>query len=177
MKIRPVLVCVGLMATLSIGCDATSRYRVLSLFFDGVPPPPAPARNVTAGEALPTDLALQRIRHSEHGPYAARLCQACHNAAATNALIVPGDQLCFRCHQFKTDKRYVHGPLASGGCTACHDPHNSRYRYLLLSESDTFCLYCHDRQVIAKNPAHANTDAPCTVCHDPHMSDRKYLLR
>ncbi|HVN83273.1 MAG TPA: cytochrome c3 family protein [Candidatus Binatia bacterium] len=176
MKSWTVFTCAGLLAILSAGCDATARYKVLSLLFDGVPPPPTPTPIIPTVEA-PADLVRQRARHSEHGPYAAHLCNACHDATATNALIVPGDQLCFRCHEFKTDKKYVHGPLASGGCTACHDPHNSRYRYLLVSESDTFCLHCHEPQAVAKNPAHAGTEEPCTVCHDPHMSDKQYLVR
>ena len=62
----------------------------------------------------------------------------------------PGNgQLCGRCHELDLTRRYVHGPLASGGCTVCHDPHSSRYRYLLVSDSDGFCLSCHDARRVA----------------------------
>ena len=157
MKFRRVLVWVATGAVLLIGCNATSRYEILSTFFDGVPPP-QPATMTTAGkEAVdPAEaVAAAEFKPRDHGPYAARLCNACHESAATNALVVARDQLCFRCHELKLDKKYIHGPLASGGCLSCHDPHGSRYRYLLVSESSNFCLYCHDRQALDKNRAHA----------------------
>lgn len=177
MTVWRAVACASMMAVLSVGCNATTRYQVLSFFFDGVPVP----KGVPAGAdqaASQTDvLKLQRTRYGEHGPYAAKLCTACHESAANRTFVVPREQLCFRCHEFKIDKKYVHGPLASGGCTACHDPHSSKYRYLLVSESDTFCFYCHDRQAIGKVGAHQGTEEQCTACHNPHMSDKKYLLR
>lgn len=167
-----------IMAALSMGCNPTSRYKVLSFFFDGVPP--LRVTEATQGEngALAKPAAQSRkVVAQGHGPYAARLCGACHESAATNALVVPREQLCFKCHEFRMDKKYIHGPLASGGCTACHDPHSSQYRYLLVSESDGFCLHCHDRQALARTAAHAGVEEQCTACHDAHMSDKKYLLR
>ncbi len=178
MKFWTVLACIASLAMLSIGCDATSRHAVLSVFFDGVPPPQiavAPAGMQTPGPASGT--ASRQVGYRGHGPYAARLCNACHESAATNALVAPREQLCFKCHEFKLDKKYIHGPLASGGCTACHDPHSSQYRYLLISESDNFCLHCHDRQAMAKISAHAGGEEKCTTCHDAHMSNKKFLLK
>jgi len=178
MKLWTVLVFLGTLAVLSIGCSAETRYKILSTIFDGVPPPkpPEPLEAEGAG-APPGAVQVTRIQPRDHGPYAARLCNACHEAAATNAFVVPREQLCFKCHELKLDKKYIHGPLASGGCTACHDPHGSRYRYLLVSESDSFCLYCHDRQDVARVAAHAGASEQCTDCHDAHMSDNEYLLR
>ncbi len=179
MKLRRIAVCVATGAVLFIGCNATSRYEVLSTVFDGVPTPAPAARPATDGQgsASPVAVAVEEFKPRDHGPYAARLCNACHESAATNALVVPREQLCFRCHEIKLDKKYIHGPLASGGCLSCHDPHGSRYRYMLVSEASTFCLYCHDRQAIAKNPAHASLEGQCTDCHDAHMSDKRYLLK
>ncbi len=169
--------CVCVVAVLLVGCNATTRYAVLSFFFDGVPPPAvegeADGAHVHAAKGVPS----RQVGYRQHGPYAAKLCNACHESAATNALVAPGEQLCFRCHEIKLDKRHIHGPLASGGCRACHDPHSSQYRYLLVSESDSFCSHCHDRQSIAGVGAHAGGEEQCTLCHDAHMSDKKYLLR
>jgi len=159
---------------LSIGCDATTRYNVLSTVFDGVPPPSE--EKAVSAEAQ-TSPARPAGRFGDHGPYAAKLCTACHASAASNTFVVPKNELCFHCHDIKIDKKYVHGPLASGGCTSCHDPHGSRYRYLLIAEGDSFCVGCHNPKDVEKNPAHAGVDGHCTSCHDPHMSDRKYLLR
>jgi predicted CXXCH cytochrome family protein len=178
MKIGTVLACVFVAAVLSVGCNATSRYKVLSFLFDGVPPPPSTEAAERGTGGAPADAVPPRkIGYRGHGPYAAKMCDACHVAAATNALVAPAEELCFRCHEFSTDKKYIHGPLASGGCRACHDPHSSQYRYLLVSESDTFCFHCHQPDVVAKSEVHGDIEGECTVCHDAHMSDQQYLLR
>jgi predicted CXXCH cytochrome family protein len=178
MKEVAVVACVCVVTAVLVGCNAPTRYEVLSVFFDGVPTP-APVEEVGAAKATPgPDATLpRRVRFGAHGPYAAKLCTACHESIATNKLAAPREQLCFRCHEFKLDKKYIHGPLASGGCLACHDPHSSQYRYLLVSESDDFCLRCHNRDAIMRAPAHAGVEQQCTGCHDAHMSDKKYLLK
>lgn len=175
MKLWTVVACASVMAVLSAGCNPTTRYEVLSLFFDGVPPPKA--TEPEAMQAPGATVQEQQVRYREHGPYAAHLCHACHDPNAFNALVLPRDQLCFQCHALKLDKKYIHGPLASGGCLACHDPHSSQYPYFLVSASDTFCFYCHDRKAVAAIGAHAGIQGQCTNCHNPHMSDKKYLLR
>jgi predicted CXXCH cytochrome family protein len=176
MKLWTVAAGVCCAAVWAAGCDATARYRVLSIFFDGVPVPTAPE----PPRGAPEEVAVQprKVGYREHGPYGARLCNACHTAGTSNALTLPTDQICFQCHDIRLNKKYIHGPLASGGCLACHDPHSSQYRYLLLSDADTFCAHCHDTRDLAKVPAHGDGyEAQCTTCHDPHMSDKKYLLR
>lgn len=164
-----------LLAALCLDCSAATRNRVLTFFFDGVPPP------VAAPEAQPGSgpeaAAGRPIRSYEHGPYAARLCSACHEAAATNALVAPRDQLCFRCHELQLDRKHVHGPIASGGCLVCHDPHRSSYAGLLVSGSDGFCFYCHDARNVEAIEGHEGMAGGCTECHDAHSSEQQYLLR
>lgn len=178
MKAWAVVVGIPVMTALSMGCSATSRYEVLSLFFDGVPPPAEPgAAEAKQEEAAAKATTSRQVGYREHGPYAARLCHACHQSGASNALVLPREELCYQCHELRLDKRRIHGPLASGGCTVCHDPHSSQYRYFLVSEADTFCFYCHDPKMVARNGAHAGVEGDCTVCHDAHMSDKQYLLK
>jgi predicted CXXCH cytochrome family protein len=194
----------GAVAVLASGCSTSKHHRVLSFFFDGVPEPEAAV--VSTAPEVQATVGRRLVRPGEHGPYAAKLCDSCHDSRATNALVAPIDQLCVRCHQLGETKAYVHGPLASGGCTVCHDPHRSPNRYLLVSASDGFCLDCHDRAALSvvktaggvaapaagevegaeaapetpETPqidAHAGDATNCTDCHDAHMSDRKYLLR
>jgi len=173
-----VALCACLTAALALGCNARTRQKALTIFFDGVPPPKAAPLPEAAPSLVPADRAPERVRgYREHGPYAAKLCNACHDAARTNALVVPKDELCFRCHDLKLDVKYVHGPLASGGCLVCHDPHKSAYGSLLVSESDVFCFRCHDRATIAAIPGHDDPKANCTNCHDAHGSDNKYMLK
>jgi predicted CXXCH cytochrome family protein len=173
-----MLSCVATVSVLASGCNAETRYRVLSTFFDGVPPP-APAAPVAPQGVAGTsaDTRERKIGYREHGPYGARLCTACHVPNNLSEFVAPKEQLCFQCHPLMREKTFVHGPLASGGCLACHDPHSSQYRYLLVSESDDFCFRCHEESVVARIQGHDEQAAQCTVCHDPHMSDKASLLR
>lgn len=182
MRIAQVAASLLLAGVLCIGCDASSRFRVLSRVFDGVPSPPPPVEVPPefAGREAVKEQALRARRsgYGEHGPYAARMCGACHLSMASNTYVEPLDQLCFRCHDLVLDKKVIHGPIQSGGCTVCHDPHSSRYQYLLVSESDSFCFTCHQEQDVWPLKAHADIDGqPCTTCHDPHQSDRRGLLK
>jgi predicted CXXCH cytochrome family protein len=172
-----VFVACACVAAVATACAATTRYKVLSFLFDGVPPPSQPAAAAgLSGAAVPA-VPGTRVSPSNHGPYAARMCGSCHEAAATNALVAPKDQLCFRCHDLPLDRAYVHGPIASGGCLVCHDPHASPYRSLLVSDSDSFCFHCHDRAAVAAIPGHDGVESGCTGCHDAHASDSKFLLK
>ena len=166
-----------LLAALCLGCSVTTRHKVLTLFFDGVPPLPDGAAQPQQPGAASGLAAGGSIAIHEHGPYAARLCGACHEAAATNALVAPPDQLCFRCHTLPLDRKYIHGPIASGGCLVCHDPHRSPNAYLLVSASDSFCFHCHTQKSVRSIEGHESLEGGCTECHDAHASDQKYLLK
>ncbi len=161
-------------ALLLSGCSSAKHRRVLSFFFDGVPEPGAV---VSATPEVQANLGRRLVGVGDHGPYAAKLCDSCHDSKVTNALVAPVEQLCVRCHELGEAKTYVHGPLASGGCTVCHDPHRSANRYLLVSASDSFCMQCHDRGDLSGVDGHGGEAADCTDCHDAHMSDRQFLLR
>ncbi len=164
-------------AALVLGCSAQSRYRTLRIFFDGVPEPRAEAAVAPGSQSAAAAPAAQRIGRVVHEPYANKECDACHERAAGNSLVAINGQLCFQCHDLDLGKRYVHGPLASGGCLGCHDPHSSPYRHLLLSDSDGFCLNCHRRTDLRAVEGHGGDRVDCTSCHEAHMSDRRYLLR
>ncbi len=155
------------------GCAPETRYQVLSFFFDGVPPL---REERTGGAGVENSPATAKQRYGEHGPYAARLCDACHIQGSNN-LVLPKEELCLRCHVLKLDRAMLHGPLASGNCVICHGPHGSSNRFLLVADAKEFCLYCHDRDGIMKREAHQGVDAECTVCHDAHGSDNQFLLK
>jgi predicted CXXCH cytochrome family protein len=95
----------------------------------------------------------------------------------TNNLLLPVQQLCFKCHELDLSKKFVHGPVAAGGCTVCHSPHGSQYPYFLVSESKDFCLHCHNKEDIMKKEVHRTAQDGCTVCHDAHSSNKRYMLK
>jgi len=177
MRVSRLAKCLAATAALALGCNAATRYSVLSTFIDGVPKPKPPETTGPKVTGTAASRSSRNVGYREHGPYAAKLCTSCHVAGSLSELVAPREQLCFKCHELETGKKFVHGPLASGGCLACHDPHSSQYRYFLLSESDSFCFRCHDEQSVARNPAHRDVGEQCTTCHDPHMSNKRFLLR
>jgi predicted CXXCH cytochrome family protein len=163
------------------GCEARARYRVLSIFFDGVPNPDktmvsADNKQNAGGRPEADAGAREAKQYTEHGPYAAKLCEGCHQRG-TNKLLLPIESLCLYCHSVAMDKKRVHGPIASGGCKVCHDPHSSSNRFLLVSDSKEFCLYCHDKNEIATREVHRDMTTECTTCHDAHGSDNEFLLK
>lgn len=160
------------------GCSATTRHRVLSTLFDGVPPPKASAAADAVADAAGVSAESHRAAgRVQHEPYASGACDSCHDARVTNRLVAPARELCFQCHDFAPERRFVHGPLAAGGCLLCHDPHESPNRFLLVDASDGFCLRCHDAAELRPVPGHEAGRADCTACHEAHMSDRRFLLR
>jgi len=178
MKTAAVLGSTCLVAALTMGCNSATRHNVLTFFFDGVPPPrTAPSMEEAQAAPHASPAPARGVGYREHGPYAARLCNACHEPAATNSLVAPAEDLCLQCHDLRRDKKYIHGPLFAGGCIVCHDPHSSQYSNLLVSESDNFCFHCHDRGSVERTAAHVGTEGQCTFCHDAHTSNKKYLLK
>ncbi len=158
------------------GCSPETRYATLSFFFDGVPKPgeqPLETRGL-GGDAR----ARAHVATRSHGPYAAKMCSACHMQDSSNRLILPVEKLCLNCHNLNIKKRIIHGPVASGGCRMCHNPHGTGKPFLLDSEPSTFCLNCHDPAEIGSREVHkAASGTDCTECHNPHGSDNDFLLK
>jgi len=168
----------GITAALVCGCNTTKSHQILSFFFDGVPEPgKSPVKpGAKTGRKGAGAGAEPASKYREHGPYAAKECGSCHKKA-TSSLVMPIDELCFQCHSIDVRKRFLHGPLATGGCKVCHAPHVSMHPFLLISEPKEFCLHCHDRDAIVASDAHKGVEAQCTTCHDAHSSDSAYLLK
>jgi predicted CXXCH cytochrome family protein len=88
-----------------------------------------------------------------HGPYAARLCSACHpepvdgKVGLTEASV---DSLCYNCHaNFKEEMEGAgsrHKLLSESdrSCMECHDPHAANQEYDLKKPAQELCVSCHD---------------------------------
>ncbi|KKL17633.1 hypothetical protein LCGC14_2483600 [marine sediment metagenome] len=174
-----------LSATLHPGCHAKARYRVLSFFFDGVPPPgqkrksggpgtPGQPRSPGAGPAQP-------IIASYHKPYGDSVkCANCHDANAPMKTRETTLKACRRCHapHFQRDPSdWVHGPVAVDDCLFCHKGHESEYRSLLTAAPRELCLRCHDAGALLGRPYHRDLGKQtCSTCHDPHFAGNRLLL-
>jgi predicted CXXCH cytochrome family protein len=172
----------ALASAQTLGCATPEqRHRVLTFFFDGVPPlhPEEPAQ-VAESATQPTlsevtDLPMVSV----HGPVAQKECEQCHASARSNRLVEPKQDLCWSCHEREDfPGEVVHGPVAAGFCDACHDPHRSKHRFLLVRAQAELCDGCHDQSSFAAIAEHRATNGDdCQRCHDPHAADRQYMLK
>ncbi len=104
-------------------------------------------------------------------------CSGCHLASEKGFKVSgPKDKVCYRCHQHKDHRKFVHGPLGAGECTACHDPHGSSGKSLTLGEPLIMCAFCHD-QKSSEQHLRNSKGKPCIQCHDPHASDKPNHLK
>ena len=184
-------------------CAGTSRYEVLSFFFDGVPDPSRPdSRRTAQAPAGPLSLAerdellrarIKQVSVFAHKPFAEHRCESCHKqesgrrqsteairwSLGTNELLAPPDVLCGKCHK-PSQERYQHGPAAARMCTWCHVPHTSQFPHLLKTRTaQELCQQCHRGETLATADKHAEFlgKRDCTECHDPHASPLASLLR
>ncbi len=191
-KFSLALFAVGLLS-LACGCDQTTRYKVLSTIFDGVPNPPPP-------EQVCEDYAQERMaslreelisgqqagskdtagQGSEHPPYQEKKCNDCHDRKTESGFVTATKRdLCFHCHVDFIQGSFVHGPVAVRDCLACHDPHSSRYPSLLKVEKSELCATCHREKRLAADlhDKAIGHKMQCTDCHDPHDGNARYFLK
>jgi len=171
---------IGFMASW-MGCSAQRRYRVLSVFFDGVPDPNAPAS--ARGGVVGPGGAVARITHV-HKPYADGNCNACHVGGTdsifrtSSGLNIDSD-VCLKCHAKVINQFAVmHGPVSSVECLRCHTPHESNTEHLLASSSPRVCVQCHVPELLSpKPPEHLDKTADCLTCHYAHGGAKHGLLK
>ena len=176
----------------AVNCSVTQkRYKVLRIFFDGVPDPAArESVEQKSGEEPGKETVTprrkvrpQRVIKSSHPDFAGRTCDKCHNKSASNFLKAGKDKICFTCHDAgEFEGKYAHGPVAVKACGTCHLPHESEYENLLKQKDARLCLECHLGTDIAGNPRHQfNGAGPeeqvCTRCHLPHVSTSRFFLK
>ncbi len=174
-----------------VACTPRARYKILGIFFDGVPDPDREQAMLSDSTLTDSTLIAQReqlrdkLAHREseynfHPPYQQRKCTECHDQSrSTNRLKEPMPQLCFTCHTgFSAQYAVMHGPVASGNCTACHNPHMSKNEKLLTRSGQQICLYCHESKLVFQNEEHEDLEPGdnCTDCHDPHGGDDRFLF-
>ena len=189
--IRDLIILAGVSLVALVGCDRLARHKVLTFFFEGVPPldsdRQAPDTETTVEE--PPTVALvseesaritMQTRASRHQP--GRDCHRCHlkhGGWDRNRLSEPLPNLCHSCHtDYRADSGFLHGPVAVGECVFCHDPHQSKYVHLQKSPQPKLCYRCHIREDIESIANHQDKQHEvCTECHDPHIGPTRDLLK
>jgi predicted CXXCH cytochrome family protein len=182
----PAVVLLGI--ALGTGCDEVTKYRVLSFFFDGVPPPPgmilanktgAGNQSATGPATNPASKPSEETVASIHAAYAGHQCTACH-LSESSFQAATGVETCGKCHPSYYENKpddWTHGPVAVGRCSMCHRPHKSPYPGLLVTPQPELCFGCHQSAEVLSRPYHAQAaKVPCSTCHDPHSAGNRLLL-
>lgn len=186
-----VLVAVCVSGLFLSSCSEESRHKVLTFFFEGVPPIGYKKVNrfarrletqqsqVITGNEKQTILSAQK-RGSSHKP--SRDCNECHLrriGSSQSQLSKPIPNLCYSCHDnFAAAGTILHGPIAVGECMFCHSPHQSSYVHLQKAPQPDLCYRCHRREEMASILDHEiMLETICTDCHEPHASKRRKLLK
>lgn len=195
---REVLVCVlGLFIvffSFCLGCNDVERHRILTFFFEGVPPVdavfrPVGIRRTRVGIDGSTTIGIvderrvriaQQKRGSQHA--SASQCDKCHfgrMGANQGRLAKPVPELCYSCHDnFETGDGNLHGPIVVEECMFCHESHQSAYVHLQKAAQPDLCYRCHLREDMGTIVDHEDKlDTICTDCHDPHTSSMKKFLK
>ena len=183
-----LLVLLGFLWLLT-GCNQHARYQVLHTLFDGVPHPDDVRRGEAADLEAPLDEQVRlrklrpltiRYRHPSGGS-AAGECSLCHGD--TKALVIPGKDMCVKCHTHVKEKwSFIHGPAVLD-CIVCHDPHESKVRSLLKVMGNELCFACHyrqNREDAYKAEAHEEVEGKeflCLDCHDPHGGNDRFFVK
>ena len=168
-----------------MSCDEAERYKTLTFFFDGVPPPGStgPQGEPLDSNLLEPDQTGQTPAWYVHEPR--KDCTTCHGKrkqrgfSSETYLIAQEPELCYNCHDdYTVSALFVHGPVAVGQCLFCHNPHKSKIEHLLREPEPGLCYQCHDINTIELIAAHLpNQQSSCTNCHNPHASSLKALLK
>jgi len=188
----------------TFACSTKKNYKLLNVFFDGVPNPndqqqnagqksgvanPARTKNNTAN---PNNREVKKNENwvtmkSRHPDFFKNICNNCHDRSSANYLRVDKkEDLCYTCHKPELfTGKYVHGPVAIKACLACHLPHESRYVKLLRDKPEQLCVNCHIHKAPTAKAPETLTSAPdpcskgkdCTTCHYGHAADNRFFLK
>ncbi len=181
------IILAGVLLAVVSGCDRGARHRVLTFFFEGVPPLDADKKEVVtkkpvedpAVEVEPVKI-IKQTRPSGHEP--SRDCNQCHQERGgwdKNRLTRPLPDLCYKCHTDYSDaSAYLHGPIAVGDCVVCHNPHGAQNIHLQRAPQPDLCYQCHLQEDVGSIAEHRDEEHQiCSDCHDPHMGSTRNFLK
>jgi predicted CXXCH cytochrome family protein len=169
---------VAALLMLWAGCSVSDKnYKVLSVFFDGVPNPNAPLASAEESAGGKKGSGPRPVMLSQHKPVKDQQCTACHADPGQVAISALDSNLCMKCHE-KVLAEYpaMHGPVVGRACLWCHEAHESQYPSLLRTTAATLCFQCHERELLSKTEGHT-ANAICVDCHGGHGGARPPFMR
>lgn len=196
---RKRIICVsiilaGVFGVVVTGCDREARYKILTFFFEGVPPldrektavetemtmADDESQQTVVAEEKPVSRVLQQGRPSKHKLVAD--CNRCHiggMGSGQRQLVEPLPDLCYSCHAtFEIPGDSLHGPIVVGDCVFCHDAHQSRNVHLQKAPQPDLCYLCHRREDMSDIADHQDKEEIiCTDCHDPHAGSTRLRMK
>lgn len=157
-----------LIAAVVAGCSSTTRYKVKTFFFTGVPEPGKQQVERPQAE-IDIQVATKNTRRRQgvlppvpyfmHGPFAAGRCESCHATTESKpfrtGMDKPSDSRAKRTVNIGDRLAYTEETL----CISCHSEKSQ-------AAADARGLWLH-------GPVASGW---CTQCHSPHKSPRQYLL-
>ena len=180
-----------LLVCLCVGCNEVERHRILTFFFEGVPPVDQaflPVQTVRVGAGSGTresdggGASASRSGQKWGSDHPSRDCNRCHfsrGGRGGRELVEPPPGLCYSCHEdHKAAGKHVHGPVVAGECLFCHEPHQSGYVHLQKAPVPDLCYRCHRREDMGTIVGHEDLlERICTDCHEAHVSTQDKLLK
>jgi predicted CXXCH cytochrome family protein len=161
--------------------DEASFHKVLTLFFDGVPPLGDEMVETGAGNIDPNVPGVPKRPDVDwyiHEPL--KDCARCHgsqrgrNFSREVQLTAKVPQLCYECHDAvvpAASEGWMHGPAAAGECLLCHDPHKTTNPHLLREQIPSLCYKCHQEMAGESTPDDVKEPhSQCIGCHAAHAS-------
>ncbi|MEK6528272.1 MAG: cytochrome c3 family protein [Nitrospirota bacterium] len=104
-------------------------------------------------------------------------CSLCHEINKKGEhlfkLQIKPPELCYQCHENKSEKKYKHPPTEAGQCLMCHNPHDSdNPKLLTMPPGDALCFMCHEEKAFRGAIPHGPVnEGKCLECHNPHSTD------
>jgi predicted CXXCH cytochrome family protein len=171
-----VLLCIAVLAIV-IGCDKAERHKILTFFFDGVPPLSFEYLDPNSPDYAEQLKKLEQASRGSSHNTGKECFTVCHDKSGIHFKPVP--ELCYTCHDdYSKQGVYVHAPVLVGDCLFCHREHESRNRFLMRYSIPTLCFKCHDKDAVALIENHNNEEYNlCTGCHSGHATSNKHLLK
>lgn len=172
LRLFACLLLAGVLLNAGPGCSASSRHRLLTIVFTGVPPLEGAAPEGKEGmtDEQPRDMTQEerqqqyrqalRTTFWVHGPYGAGECERCHNLSQSTNF--QGDAVAVNRDPFTSGPGVFGSRLAVPKdqlCISCHSSHSASF-------ADQHSLTIHAPSAAGE----------CTACHHPHQARRRFML-